>query len=130
VKKKSYGAKLIGALEEAIAIERGEARPAAVRRVALEARTVSVEAAPAYNRERIAELRRGMDVSQAVFAQVLNVSPETVRAWEQGKREPDGAAVRLLQVAEQHPQWFLDRVRTSDGERPVVSYSARRRKSR
>jgi DNA-binding transcriptional regulator YiaG len=36
-----------------------------------------------------------------VFAQVLNVNPETVKAWEQGKRQPDGAASRLLELASQ-----------------------------
>ncbi len=40
----------------------------------------------------------------------LNVSAETVRAWEQGKREPDGAALRLLQIAEQHPEWIMETV--------------------
>ena len=40
----------------------------------------------------------------------LNVSAETVRAWEQGKREPDGAALRLLQITEQHPEWIMETV--------------------
>jgi hypothetical protein len=39
------------------------------------------------------------------------VSPDTIRAWEQGKREPDGPTLRLLEVAEQHPEVFLDKVR-------------------
>jgi putative transcriptional regulator len=44
----------------------------------------------------------------------LNVSAETVRAWEQGKREPDGAALRLLQIAEQHPEWIMETVSIRD----------------
>jgi hypothetical protein len=39
------------------------------------------------------------------------VSPDTIRAWEQGKREPDGPTLRLLQVAEQHPEVLLDKLR-------------------
>jgi putative transcriptional regulator len=53
-----------------------------------------------------------MELSQPVFAAALNVSPDTIRAWEQGKREPDGPTLRLLEVAEQHPEVFLQKVRT------------------
>ena len=52
-----------------------------------------------------------MALSQPVFASALNVSPETVRSWEQGKRRPDGPTLRLLEVAEQHPEVLLQRVR-------------------
>jgi hypothetical protein len=41
----------------------------------------------------------------------LHVSPETIRAWEQGKRESDGPTLRLLEVAEQHPEVFLGKMR-------------------
>jgi putative transcriptional regulator len=45
-----------------------------------------------------------------VFAAALNVSPDTIRAWEQGKREPDGATRRLLEVAEEYPEVFLGKL--------------------
>jgi len=45
-----------------------------------------------------------MRLSQPVFAHLLNVSPETVKSWEQGKNYPAGAAARLLQVAVKHPE--------------------------
>jgi putative transcriptional regulator len=64
-----------------------------------------------------------MELSQPVFAAALNVSPETIRAWEQGKREPEGATLRLLEVAEQHPDVFLKKVRArarSTGRRARV----------
>jgi hypothetical protein len=41
---------------------------------------------------------------------MLNVSASTVRAWEQGAREPDGPTRRLLQVAELHPEALTDAV--------------------
>jgi putative transcriptional regulator len=63
-----------------------------------------------YGAARIRKLRGTMGLSQAVFADALNVSRETVRAWEQGKREPEGATLRLLEVAERHPQVILDAV--------------------
>jgi putative transcriptional regulator len=55
-----------------------------------------------------------MDLSQPVFAAALNVSPETVRAWEQGKREPEGPTLRLLEIAEHHSEVFLQRVHLRD----------------
>jgi putative transcriptional regulator len=55
-----------------------------------------------------------MGLSQAVFADALNVSRETVRAWEQGKREPGGATLRLLEVAERHPEVIMDAVAPKD----------------
>ena len=48
--------------------------------------------------------------SQPIFALMLNVSVETVRAWEQGRRTPEGSALRLLQVADASPEVLLRNV--------------------
>ena len=62
-----------------------------------------------------------MALSQPVFAAALNVSPETIRAWEQGKRTPDGATLRLLEVAEHHPDVLLASVQLrSDRKGPAA----------
>ena len=37
--------------------------------------------------KQIIQIRERMRVSQAVFAHLLNVSPATVQAWEQGRRK-------------------------------------------
>jgi putative transcriptional regulator len=58
-----------------------------------------------------AALRARLRLSQPIFARALNVSPDTVRAWEQGKRRPDGAALRLLQVTERYPNVIVEHVR-------------------
>ena len=42
-----------------------------------------------------------------VFAALLNVPLATARSWEQGKRKPSGAALRLLDLARQRPQILL-----------------------
>ncbi len=108
-KKSAFGQQLIDSAREAVEIERGEKEPARITRyTAAQAR---VEAPPHYVPERIREIRDQMALSQPVFAAALNVSPETVRAWEQGKREPDGPTLRLLEVAEQHPDVLLASVR-------------------
>jgi DNA-binding transcriptional regulator YiaG len=69
----------------------------------LTARTAIVEEPPEYDAERIRRIRRRLNVSQHVFADLLNVSLGTVRSWEQGVRVPDGAARRLLAIAELYP---------------------------
>ncbi|MGI9180750.1 MAG: helix-turn-helix domain-containing protein [Longimicrobiaceae bacterium] len=56
-------------------------------------------------------MRNKLGASQPVFAGMLNVSPSTVRAWERGAREPDGPTLRLLEVAEKHPEVLTGRVR-------------------
>lgn len=73
----------------------------------LTARDVVVSPADTPSAIDIAAMRLGMGLSQSVFAQALNVSTETVRGWEQGKRTPDGASLRLLELAARHPQWVF-----------------------
>jgi putative transcriptional regulator len=109
-KSKSIGRDIVEGLHEAIAYERGELPGARVTRIPLTARSVRVRPAPQYRGSRIARLRTRLELSQTVFAHALNVSPETVRAWEQEKRVPDGAALRLLQVAEKHPEVILEHI--------------------
>ena len=43
-------------------------------------------------------------LTQAQFAVLLGVSVRTLQDWEQGRREPSGAAKTLLRIAEQHPE--------------------------
>ena len=50
-----------------------------------------------------AEARMRMGLSQQDFAELLGVSPRTLQDWEQGRREPTGAARMLLRVAVKHP---------------------------
>jgi len=108
-KKETLGQRLIGSAREAVQIERGETEPARITRYT--AAGAEVEPPPRYVSERIKQIRDDMALSQSVFAAALNVSPETVRAWEQGKRDPDGPTLRLLEVAEQHPKVPLKKVR-------------------
>lgn len=43
--------------------------------------------------------RQKLGASQAEFAQLLGVSMRTLQDWEQGRRQPSGAAKALLRVA-------------------------------
>ena len=68
------------------------------------ARGTCVDVPPVYDSNRIRAIRRLLAFSQHVFAEALNVSVQTVRAWEQGTRTPDGPTLRLLEIAEEHPE--------------------------
>jgi len=119
-KRTTFGGRLLESAREAVRIERGEAEPARVTRYT--AAATQVEPPPQYVPDRIKEIRDHMALSQPVFAAALNVSPETVRAWEQGKREPDGPTLRLLEVAEHHPEVLLKKVRARRrATRPATS---------
>lgn len=58
----------------------------------------------------LTKLRLDAGMSQAVFAQVLNVSTKTVQSWEQGARKPSQAALRLIQVFRENPAVVLQTV--------------------
>ncbi|HEX6037143.1 helix-turn-helix domain-containing protein [Longimicrobium sp.] len=100
------GRLIIESMQEVLAHARGEDIPARVTTVQVTARKAHLEPPPWYPPHLIREIRHRLSVSQAIFAQMLGVSASTVRAWEQGKREPEGPARRLLQVADLHMDVF------------------------
>ena len=75
---------------------------------------ISVRQAPAEPRPRdkkdIVELRERLNFSQGMLARALNVSPSTVQAWEAGRRTPSDAALKLLAIAEKHPEALFDSI--------------------
>ena len=51
----------------------------------------------------IISARKKSGLSQADFAKLLGVSVQTLQEWEQGRRKPSGAAKKLIEIAERHP---------------------------
>jgi putative transcriptional regulator len=54
--------------------------------------------------KEIVALRLQLNVSQAVFASLLNVPKVTAISWEKGRRQPTGAALRLLDLVRTQPE--------------------------
>lgn len=52
-------------------------------------------------------VRRRLGFSQVEFAERIDVSLDTIRNWEQGKRCPTGAAKALLKVLDKAPEAAL-----------------------
>jgi len=63
----------------------------------------------AANEVAAARLKSGL--SQSDFAKALQISPRTLQEWEQGRREPSGAAKALIQIAFRHPEVILEGLR-------------------
>jgi putative transcriptional regulator len=67
----------------------------------------------AYAPEEVRDVRQLVGASQEVFAQMLAVSPATVRSWEQGTRKPSAMARRFLDEIRMAPEHFRGRITTA-----------------
>jgi len=89
---------LLQSVQEAVDHHEGRRSDSEFRITVLPGRPEPMEAA------EVQALRDRIGVSQSVFAMTLNVSVKTVQAWESGARIADGGNLRLLRLAERHPE--------------------------
>ena len=68
-----------------------------LKKMGVEVKPVSLSA------EEIRHIRKTLNVSQSVFAKLLNVSLSSVRQWEQGLRKPSGSTMILLELLQKEP---------------------------
>lgn len=80
-------------LNQALAIAKGEAEPS---------RQFS------YELPDIKLIRTKTGLSQQQFADKLNISPRTLQNWEQGTRNPTGAAVTLMRLLNKKPELIAE----------------------
>lgn len=52
----------------------------------------------------VVSARMKSGLPQSAFAKLLGVSIRTLQDWEQGRREPSGAAKTLITIAERRPE--------------------------
>ncbi|MCU2427002.1 helix-turn-helix domain-containing protein [Enterobacter hormaechei subsp. hoffmannii] len=56
---------------------------------------------------KIKEIRQASGLSQSKFANLISVSVDTLRNWEQGRRSPTGPAKALLRAIANDPQHVI-----------------------
>ncbi|HIG31388.1 MAG TPA: transcriptional regulator [Verrucomicrobiales bacterium] len=79
------------------------------RKVTLRTTKVKLpDPAPEMTPEEIVAAREALNVSQPVFARLLNVPTVTAVSWEKGRRKPSGAALRLLEITRKHPKAIME----------------------
>jgi putative transcriptional regulator len=91
VQSAGFGADMVQAMSEVLAYAQGKAVSGAVEH------HVDVGAVD------VKRIREKLKLTQTQMAALLGTSPSGYKKWEQGQRQPSGAARTLLQVMEKEP---------------------------
>ena len=91
MKEKDFDFKeLMESMKQATAISKGEMKPSRVF---------------IYSPINVKEIREKTNKNQKEFADMIGVKLGTLRNWEQGRRQPDGAALTLLKIVAANPKY-------------------------
>ena len=66
-----------------------------------------ISAPKEYTAKKVAQVRKNLQVSQSIFAYLLNVKATTVQKWERGVNQPHGSSSRLLELLEKNGAGIL-----------------------
>lgn len=89
----SFFDELKASLEEAVEIKNGVRAPARVTR---------------YELADVKAIRAQLNVSQSEMAKVLGTSLDTIKSWENGRRNPTGLAAKVLATIQANPKFFQE----------------------
>ncbi len=101
------GSRIVAAIQEATSLLRSEG----LGSTQLTVRAYEVTPPPcAYLPADVKRVRELLGVSQTILAAFLGVNVNTVRSWEQGKRQPQPMACRFLAEIESNPTYWRRRM--------------------
>ncbi len=89
----SIANELKASLLEAIEIKQERKAPARVTR---------------YELADIKHIRASLSVTQQEFAQALGTSVDTIKSWENGRRNPTGLAAKVLSAIQDNPSLYME----------------------
>jgi putative transcriptional regulator len=112
-KLSSRGARIVKALNQ-LADDLAAGTPIGTKYTVRQVRVISKPSL--YPPARVRAVRELIGASQEVFAQLLAVSPMTIRSWEQGLRQPSPIARRFLDEIAMAPGHFRGRILTAVGD--------------
>jgi DNA-binding transcriptional regulator YiaG len=110
------GKTIVGGLEDLLATMRAGGMPAVEKKFTVRRVKRVTFDRPVFRGPDVAAIRAALGVSQPVFAALLGVSPNTVRAWEQGVNPPSRMAARFLAEIRNNPEYWKAQVRAAAGE--------------
>ncbi len=84
---------LRASLEEAVAIENKQQQPSRVT---------------TYEVADVKAIRAQLNVSQVEFAAVLGTSVDTIKSWENKRRNPTGLAAKVLATIKDNPAMYQE----------------------
>jgi putative transcriptional regulator len=96
MKRKNVADELVQGMREALAIARGELKPAAVHHI------------PILPEVDVRAVRAATGLSRAEFARRFALDPRALQDWEQGRRRPDRAARAYLVVIAHRPDAVIE----------------------
>ena len=64
----------------------------------LRVHVIQIEPVPEVDAISVKGLRKDLNLTQMMFAQLLGVSKKTVETWEEGRALPNGPTRRLLEI--------------------------------
>ena len=82
---------LYASMKQAELIAKDEMKPANITR---------------YEIADVKAIRSQLDVSQKELAKAMDVSIDTVKSWEQGRRNPTGLASKVLHLISKEPELY------------------------